>query len=151
MNGFTITYNNITNKLTFVHSTYDFTFNSNSTCLFMLGFMSSTLYISSSLTLTSVNCVNIQFIKRINLASNLITYNINKSTLNNYSILCSLPVNKPPFSIIEYNNINNFRTNLFINNISSIKIKLIDENGNLIDLNGCHFCVTIQLDVEPFK
>jgi hypothetical protein len=151
MSNFTITYNIITNKLTFVHSTYDFTFNNASTCLLMLGFTSLISYTSSSLSLISVNCVNIQSIKRINLASNLITYNINKSTTNNYSILCSVPVNKPSFSVIEYNNLNNFRTNLFINNISTIKIKLIDENGNLIDLNGCHFCVTIQLDIESFK
>jgi hypothetical protein len=99
----------------------------------------------------SVNCVNIQTTKRINIASNLITYNINKSTVNNSSILCSIPVNKPAFSLIEYSNTNHFRTNLFINNISSITIKLIDENGTLIDLNGCHYCITLQLDVEQFS
>ena len=89
-------------------------------------------------------------IKRINVGSNLITYNINKATINNYSILCSIPVNKPAYSLIEYNNTNHFRTNLFINLINVIKIKLMDETGELIDLNGNNYCMTLQIDVEPF-
>jgi hypothetical protein len=90
-------------------------------------------------------------IKRINVDSNFLTYNINKSSPSNYSILCSLPVNKPPYSLIEYNNINNFRTNLYINTINVIKIKLTDENGNLINFNGCDYSITLQIDIEPFK
>jgi hypothetical protein len=148
---FTITYNNITNKLNFIHSTYNFTFKSTSLCLSMLGFTSLIDVSSTALSLTSVNCVNIQNIKRINISSNLITYNISKGLLNNFSILASIPINKPAFSIIEYSNTNHFRTNLFINIITVIKIKLIDEYGRLINLNGQNFCLTIQLDVEPFQ
>jgi hypothetical protein len=151
MTGFTISYNSITNKLIFTHSTYNFTINSTSTCLTIIGFSALSTYTSTSLTLTSSNCINIQTVKRINIASNLITYNINKANINNYSILCSIPINKPPFSVIEYSNVNHFRTNLFINNISNVKLRLLDENGTLLDLNGCHFCVTLQLDVEPFN
>jgi hypothetical protein len=151
MTGFTITYNSITNKLIFTHSTYNFTINSTSTCLSIIGFNALSTYASTSLTLTSSNCINIQTVKRINIASNLITYNINKANINNYSILCSIPINKPPFSVIEYSNVNHFRTNLFINNISNVKLRLLDENGTLLDLNGCHFCITLQLDVEPFN
>jgi hypothetical protein len=149
MTNFSITYNNINNKFTFVNTTYDFSILSTSTCLNILGFGSST-YTSTSLSLTSINCVNVNNIKCINVMSNLITYNINKSILNNNSILCCISVNKPPYSIIEYQNPNNFRTNLFINNISSIKIKLVDDNNNLIDLNGLNFNMTLQLDVEKF-
>ena len=145
--GFTIVYNVITNKLTFTYST-NFTFLSSSTCLRFLGFDSSSA--STNLSLISKICVNIMSIKRINVGSNLITYNINKSALNNYSILCSIPVNKPSYSLIEYNNTNHFRTNLFINLINVIKIKLTDEYEQLIELNGNHYCMTIQLDVERF-
>ena len=148
MTGFNIIYNAITNKLTFTHSTYNFIFLSNSTCLSVLGFNSKSS--STNLSLISKYCVNIMAIKRINISSNFITYNINKASLNNYSILCSVPVNKPPYSLIEYNNTNHFRTNLFINLITFIKIKLTDENGTLIDLNGSNYCITIQLDIEPF-
>ena len=89
----------------------------------MLGFTPLIDVSSSGLSLTSVNCINIQNIKRVNISSNLITYNISKGINNNYSILCSIPINKPAFSIIEYSNTNHFRTNLFINLISVIKIK----------------------------
>jgi hypothetical protein len=145
---FTITYNAITNKLTFVHSTHNFTILKLSTCLSFLGFNNNN--ISSLLILTSNNCVNIMSIKRINVVSNFITYNIDKASINNYSILCSVPVNKPPYSLIEYTNTNHFRTNLFINKINVIKIKLTDENGNLINFNGCHYSMTLQIDMEPF-
>jgi hypothetical protein len=147
---FTITYNSITNKFNFTHTTYNFTFKSTSLCLSMLGFIPLIDVSSTALSLTSTNCINIQNIKRINISSNLITYNISKGLLNNYSILASIPINKPAFTIIEYSNTNHFRTNLFINNITSIKIKLIDEYGRLINLNGQNYCLTLQLDVEPF-
>ena len=70
--------------------------------------------------------------------------------LNNYSILCNIPINNIPFSMITYNNYNHFRTNLFVNQICCIKIKLTDEFGNLLSLNGCHYSLTLQLDVEQF-
>ena len=70
--------------------------------------------------------------------------------LNNYSILCNIPINNIPFSMITYNNYNHFRTNLFVNQICRIKIKLTDEFGNLLNLNGCHYSLTLQLDVEQF-
>ena len=150
--NFSITYNNINNKFTFTHSTYDFTLYSNtttSTCLSLLGFNSSSA--SMNQTLTSTNCVNVNPVKCINVVSNLITYNINKSFVNNQTILCCIPVNKPPYSIIEYTNQNNFRSNLFVNTISMVKLKLVDEINNIIDLNGLHWSITLQIDVEPFR
>ena len=39
MSGFTITYNSMTNKITFSHSTYNFSFLSTSTCNEILGFL----------------------------------------------------------------------------------------------------------------
>jgi hypothetical protein len=151
--GLEVIYNVITNKLTFKHPSSDFSFLPESNCLTMLGFINGEFNTSTSQSLTSVNCVNIMSIKRINLLSNFTTYNINNKIVlvNNSNILCSIPVNKPPYSLIEYSNINHFRSNLFINVINKISIKLIDEYDNLIDLNGCHYSMTIQLDVESFK
>lgn len=136
MTNFTITYDEIINKLTFVHSIYNFSFLSSSTCLSMLGFLPLTLITSSSLSLTSSICVSMQTIKRINLQSSLMTHNLNIGDQSNYTILCSIPINNQPFTIIEYENLNNFKTNLFINYLSNIRIKLVDEVGTAIDLNG---------------
>lgn len=150
MTGFTITYNNITNKITIIYSLGDFTLLLNSSILSILGFSTTSIIRSLNGTRTSDNSINMHPITSINVVSNLITYNINKSFLNNNSILCRIPINTPPFSIIEYNNNNNFRINLFINTFNSIKIKLLDDNGNILDLNGLNFSITLQLDVESF-
>jgi len=151
MSGFTISYNSITNKMTFSHSTYNFTFLSTSTCQEILGFKTNTNYTSTTLSLISLNCVSLIPIKCINIVSNLLTYNINKSNPNNQSILCCMPITTQPNSIIEYKNNNNFRSNLFINQISNITIKLTDQNNNILNLNGLDFFLTIQLDIEKFN
>jgi len=148
--AFTITYNNITNKFTFTHPTNNFMFMSSSTCLQILGFNNNETISSFIFSLTSVNCVNVYTIRTVQVNSNLITYNINKVQKNNFCILCSVPITCTPFSLIEYINRTNFKTNLFLNRISNIKIKLTDDNGNLIDLNGCHYSLTLQLDVVSF-
>jgi hypothetical protein len=150
MISFKITYNVINNKLTFKNDEY-FKFYSTSTCYQVLGFIKDNDYLSINNIIKSVNCVNIMSIKRINLQSNFQTNNINKSATNNNSIICSIPVNKPPYSLIEFTNYNNFRINLFINTISFIYIKLVDEHENLVDLNGLNYSLTLQIDVEPFK
>ena len=151
MSGFTISYNSITNKMNFSHSTYNFVFLSTSTCQEILGFKTNTNYTSTTLSLISINCISLIPIKCINIVSNLLTYNINKANPNNQSILCCMPVTTQPNSIIEYKNNNNFRSNLFINQISNITIKLTDQNNNTLNLNGLDFFLTIQLDIEKFN
>ena len=150
LSGFNVNYNSIQNKLTFTHTTNEFMFMSSSTCLQILGFNLNSTISSISLSLTSVNCVNVYSIRTIQVNSNLITYNVNKLQKNNYCILCSIPISCTPFSLIEYVNRTNFKTNLFLNRLSNIKIKLTDDNGNLINLNGCYYSLTLQLDVVSF-
>jgi hypothetical protein len=152
MINFNITYNNINNKITFIYDKL-FMLSKESTILEIIGFMPNTIYSSDleTFTLTSVNNINMHPIKCINIVSNLMTYNINKSFVNNNSILCCIPINSQPYSLIEYHNNNNFRVNLFVNTISTIRIKLIDDNGNLLNLNGLNFSLTIQLDIEAFR
>ena len=120
MIGFTISYNQNSNKISFTHSTTNFMLMSVSTCLSVLGFEDNTTYSSIAFTLTSINCVNVYNIKSIQVNSNLITYNVNKLQRNNYCILCSVPVSSQPFSLIEYINRTNFRSNLFLNRIQKL-------------------------------
>jgi hypothetical protein len=149
--NFNITYNNINNKITFTYNS-SFYISSSSTISEIIGLVKETDHYSDvNFTLTSINNINMHPIKCINIVSNLMTFNINKSFVNNNSILCCIPINSQPYSLIEYHNNNNFRVNLFVNNISTIRIKLIDDNGNLLNLNGLNFSLTIQLDVEAFR
>jgi hypothetical protein len=38
---------------------------------------------------------------------------------------------------------------LYSNNISYINIKIVDENNTLMNLNGCYWNLTLQLDIVP--
>lgn len=151
MSGFNISYNDITGKLSFLNALYNFQFLSTSTCLEILGFNANRNYLSNNFVLISENVINLHPIKCINIESNLLTYNINKAMVNNSSILCCIPILTSPYSLITYSNPNNFKTNLFVNELSKLHIKLIDQEGNIINLNGNQWAITIQLDVIEFK
>jgi len=145
-----ITYDIITNKYTFVHTTYDFSFTSSSTCLSLIGFNDGTTYTSSGKTLKSVNSINLQSKHCICIQSNLQTGSINNTHKSESNIICSIPIDKPPFSTITYQNHNNLKYNLFNTTISTLNLRLTDQNNNLIDLNGCHWSISIQLEVVKF-
>jgi hypothetical protein len=149
---FTITYNSLTNKITFTYSS-DFSFYASSTILGVLGFNEGALVSSSNFTLESTHCCNLMPIKCINVVSNLTTYNINKAFPNSQNILASIPVNCQPYAMIQYENNNNFRSNLYTNNISMLtNIKLVnDSDGQLVDLNGVHYSMTFQIDIINFR
>jgi len=149
MTNFTITYSSRTNKITFSHNAFNFTLLSSSTCYKILGFKEGVNYTSNNVSLTSVNCVNMMTVNSIFVLSNLMTYNISSSLPNSQNVLCQVLVNNAPNSIIQYSNTNHFRTNLFVNRLTNINLKLVDEYNNAINLNGLNFIVTLQLDIEP--
>ena len=150
MTGFTITYSTLNNQFTFTHSTYDFSFKPLSTCMEILGFDEIDTYTSTSRVLTSVNSINLFTIRNIYIQSNnLILNNINNSTPNNCTILCSIPLTTGQFSVINYNNANNVRSRIDnIRNFAQLQISLTDQDGDILDLNGCHFSLTLQIDFE---
>jgi len=149
--SFTISYNTLTNKITFIY-TSDFSLYASSTILGVIGFNENALISSTNNRLESIHCCNLVSVKCINVLSNLTTYNINTQFSNNKSILCSIPVNSAPYSMIQYENNNNFRSNLFTNSLSTLNIQLVDDsNGKLIDLNGLHYSMTIQVDIINFR
>jgi len=148
MARFTITYNSITNKMTFVNSLYDFTFSSLSTCLSLLGFSSNLSSISK--TLTSDKVVNLCPYRCICLHTNLKIFSVNKKNSNNTSLLASIPINCAPNSIIVYENKNNLKSNTFTNIINNIRIKLTDHDFNPLDLNGQHWTITLQFDIIDY-
>ena len=151
MPNFTCTYNSIVNKFTFTNALYNFTFNPASTCLGMLGFSYNSMYLSSALKyIDSTHCANLQTKQCICIASNFQTGNINSTDVSTRNILCSIPIATPPYTNIIYKNDSNFRNNLYTNIISTIALKLVDQNNQLINLNGCDWSVTLQLDIVDF-
>ena len=148
MQGFTITYDSIKNKFTFSNNYYEFGFLNSSTCLRLIGFENSIFSVNK--TLTSINSINLQSHHCVCVQSNLLTGSINSANKYESNIICSVPVDKPPFSMITYVNHNNLKYNLFNNVISTMRLKLTDQNNNLIDLNGCNWSCTVQLEIIKF-
>jgi hypothetical protein len=148
MTTFTITYSPITNKITF-SNTYDFSFYASSTCLSLLGFSGAVLS-STNNTLTSDICVNLSPYRCICIASNLRTFSVNTLLPNNQSILASIPINTAPNSVIIYENKNNFKCNTYTNIINTLRIRLMDHKFNTLDLNGCHWTITLKFDIIDY-
>ena len=140
-------YSVVTNKFTFVNGTYDFNFLSSSTCLDLLGIVST---YSTSKSLTSGKCVNLLTTSCVCIHSNLLTGNYTINDKNDNTIIQSIPVAVPPYSMITFSNVASFRSCLYTNNISFINIRLLDQNNQPIDLNGCHWSMTISIDVVNF-
>jgi len=151
-NRMTVTYDNIRNKFNFTNSTYDFKFISSlCTCQELLGLSTNDLYNSSIFkTYTSNRLINLATVKCICVATNLQTGCITNIAKNETSILCSIPVISNPFSLIDYANTSQFKVDLHSNVINTVRIKLIDQDGNSINLNGMYFTLTLQLDIYNF-
>jgi hypothetical protein len=152
-NGIKCSYNIISNKMVLTHPSSNFLLHQTSTCLELLGFKSSdsvNKMTSSGLELTSNYCVNLQTKHCICIQTNFETGNRNFSNLLSSNILASIPISGNPYSMISYINPNKYRCNLFSNIIRYINVKLVDQNNNLLNLNGCHFSLTLQLDIEKF-
>jgi hypothetical protein len=149
MTGFTITYSSLDNSFTFTHASYDFMFKSNSTCMEILGFPEDISHSSSSRVLKSKNCINLFTIRNIYIQSdNLLLSNINHATPNNSNILCSIPLTSGQFSVITYFNTNNVKSQISdVKNFTTLNISLTDQDGDILDLNGCHFSLTLQIDI----
>ena len=148
--GFTITYNSSTNKLQFTHSTYDFSFSNTSTCFELLGFEDNITYYSDSLTLLSTIGINLFTVRNVLIASsNFVLNNINSATPNKASIITSVPVDVNAGSIINYKNINNIKSLVHdIHNINTLHVQLLDQDADVLELNGLHWSLNLLLTIE---
>ena len=148
---FTITYDPIKNKLTFDAGAKYFIFLSSSSCFELLGFKNQgyDLYTVGH-TLASDSVVNLQSKHCIYVASNFLSNSLLTSNSKNHTLLCSIPINSAQNSMIYFSNTASNKVNIFNNIFNMINIKLVDQDNNLINLNDCHWSMTLQLDVVKF-
>jgi len=149
MPNFTITYSSLDNSFLFTNSIYDFQILSSSLCYEILGFKPGQSYSSINKILKSNISINLFTIRNIYISSNnLILNNVNSSTPNNSSILCSIPIMSSQGSIISYSNIYDVKNEVYhTNNLNLLHIKLTDQDCDILDLNGVHWSMTLQLDI----
>lgn len=146
--GFTITFNTATNKYTFTNTT-SFIFKSSSTCFEILGFTEGQQFSSVANVLTSNLVVNFFTIRNVLIEiSNLITYNKTSNVAeNNPSILVSIPITTSQNSVLSYSNIYGLYEKITtVSNFASLQVRLLDQDLDLLDLNGGNWSMTIQLN-----
>lgn len=147
--AYTITFSPITSKILITHTTNDFTIYA-ATFNHIIGFSKTTNTTSISRSLTGRDCVNLNQIRALNIEINFPTYNVNVAQPYNQNILATIPVYVAPFSIITYQNPNNFRTNLYVNKLDQIQIRILDNESRLVDMNGINYQMMLQLDCVKF-
>ena len=145
-------YNPKTNKITFTSVHHQYTIHNTSTCYEIIGFKEGADYTSTLIggahILTSNISVNLFVIRTIYVASdNFILSNINASTPNNASILASIPVVGNPNNIIHYENTTSKHRIHHLNNINNLHIKLIDQDGDVIEFNDVNWSMTLEITI----
>ena len=147
-----ITYSNQTNKLLFTHTHHIFKLEIYSTCSELLGFNDKEEYNSTNIVgtnthiLNSINGINLFVVRQIYIASdNFILNNINASNPNDTNILTSVSVTGNPNSVIHYENTTTKHLVHHLNNITNLNIKLLDQDSDLLNLNGVNWSITLEL------
>ena len=115
-----------------------------------LGFSDTAVTVSYLRSATGTTCVNLNQIRAINIDIDMPTYNVNVAQKLNQNILATIPVITQPYGMINYTNPNNFRINMFCCKLEMIRVKLLDNLNNLINMNGVNYQMTLQIDIVGF-
>jgi hypothetical protein len=148
---FSITFSSITNKLTIINSS-DFTINSNSTCLTVLGFDSNTSYTSTLNTLTSEYPVDLSGNNIVYVSiSNLRTNNTDAGTSNSVSsIISSILINVPYGYLQYYDSSDNTGLILLEDHISFLHVSILGEDAmTLLDFHNQNWAMTLIIQFVP--
>lgn len=147
--GFTIIYNSSTNKILISHDTNTFWFEAGTTCGELIG-LNEIFPSSEGAIWESDVSINLFTIRNIQISSsNFIMNNICSATPNKASIITSIPVDVNMGSIINYRNINGISSLIHeITNINNLHIQLLDQDGDLLNLNGLHWSINLLLTIE---
>ena len=151
--GWTITYSQITNKIRITNTdNIEFSVKADGTLNHALGFMEDTDTSSVGYILNSTHGINLNQIRAINVElANIPCSTINTAQPLNQNIISTLPVASAPYGMIFYENQNGFRVNMYSSQINRIHIRLLDNLGQLIEMNNVNWQMTLQIDIVSFR
>lgn len=145
--GWTLTYDGITNKITYAF-TSNFTFADSTFSIFpIIGFKSSTLYTSLNNSLVSPFCCNFAGLTRLRMRSTILNMGNVDSLNGKNTTLCVIPVNSIGSGYILYQNLTAHNNIIKTQEITSIDLELVDDMEYYVDLNNCDWSCTLQIDV----
>ncbi len=142
---FTFSYDSIKNKYTITHASGDFTLESNTGLLRVLGFTIQN-HISNSSVITSDSVVDLSGLGGIFIQTNYLTSSQDSKSKNYTSILQKIPINQQGNGVVFFTNKTGYKTQIFEKNISEIHIKLLDEDQNLLNMQNARWRITLGLD-----
>ena len=150
LSGWSLSYNNITNQMTFYNSAYTvFTFaGSDNSLLPVLGFDKNQVYISINQTLTSAYVCNFLGITRLHVKSNTFSLmNVDSRNKGRNRTLAVIPVNASNNGMLLYYNFTNFKTGFKNKEISCLNIEIQDDDKNYIDFQNQDWTMCLQIDI----
>lgn len=143
----TITLNKITGKLTFIND-FDFTINNTSNYPYsvgtILGVPENTDLTSLSNELTLTYPLNLLGIKRLSIVSNEIgTFNF--TSRGNVNLLASIPIDESSYGLVIYENKNQLKHTLHLQDINKMDIQILDEQFNLVNFNNQNWTMLFSI------
>ena len=140
--GFTFTYSHITKMVTISNSATNFTILQNpSTIDLGLTELSSTGY-----ALNATKVINLIFTQNIYIDfSELNTPNMLSLTKKQSSVLARVPICGEFGTVLTWTNLNGYYSKLNATNCAMFHIRLIDDKGRLLQLNGLNWSCTIEV------
>lgn len=146
-NTYAMAFDSITGKITITTDTTEFrvdsiTNGSNINKAFGFG---DAQYTSTSMSLISVNHISLNFIRYLNVKSDMGSNNhYSKNNLENIGV--QIPITEGRSTIQFYDNHDGYKAKLESkHSIKSIRFRIVDNNKNLIDLNGVDWSCEIVL------
>jgi hypothetical protein len=117
----------------------------------VLGFPTTTT-ITAGQTVTGPGVVNLATIHAIYLHSDLAVANVISTKNNNFeSIIGKVPVGTEPGDSIVYDPDVPWVSRLDARSIASFRLSLRDQNGKLIQLNGCNFELSLTFEIHNIE
>lgn len=110
----------------------------------LLGMSTNTTLTSSSNTLTLTYPVNLLGIKKLSIVSNEIG-TFNYSSVGNWNLLASIPVDQASFGLVIYENKNQLKHALHLQEINKIDISILDEQFNFVNFNNQNWTMLFSL------
>lgn len=155
LNDYLFAYSTATGKLTITNISPFTILHTDSTCLGVLGFENTSNTLSSLDAITGLETVigdyplNLLGTLRVRvLSTKLQTFNLDSSISGGVSLLASIPVEAPPYSVILYDNFTKASSELKSLKINAIDIQLVDDLGNLLQLNNIDWSLTLAIYIE---
>lgn len=141
-----ITYDRAAGRLTFSTSQSFVFYATGSTVMGVLGLSSTTNYSSTANALAAPFPISFLSIKKLRFVSNaLATQSIGSFSSTGSSLFGTVPVNAPPFGIIQYDNVSGRKSFLRNKRIDEIDIQILDENNRYINFNNTDWAITLAI------